>query len=78
MSIFNREFQIDDLINISSAGLVVADFSKIRESLINLNKTIYGNDIDMSGESPDVQYITSIALIINNILQLTQYAYKNI
>ena len=77
MSIFNREFQIDDLINISSAGLVVADFNKIRESLINLNKTIYGNDIDMSGESPDVQYITSIALIINNILQLTQFAYKN-
>lgn len=78
MSIFNREFQIDDLINISSAGLIVADFNKIREILINLNKTIYGNDIDMSGESPDVQYITSIALIINNILQLTQFAYKNI
>ena len=77
MSIFKRDFNIDELINITPAGLVVADFNKIRDSLIMLNKKIYGNEIDMSGESPDVQYLTSIALIINNILQLTQYAYKN-
>ena len=77
MSIFKRDFNIDELINITPAGLVVADFNKIRDSLSMLNKKIYGNEIDMSGESPDVQYLTSIALIINNILQLTQYAYKN-
>ena len=77
MSIFKREFDINELIQLSSSGLIVADFNKIRDVLITLNKKIYGNDIDMSAESPDVQYLITIALIINNILQLTQYAYLN-
>lgn len=67
-----------DLISYGKHGIVVADYGKIREVLINRFKLIYGSDIDLSSTSADGQWIEEQALFFNNILQMVKQFYSNL
>ena len=69
MPLIERSVDWTQLISFSNGGLVVADFVQIKKSLIELFKTIYGSDIDVSTGTADGIYIDNIALLINNIFQ---------
>src|SRR5690554_2816667 len=67
-----------DLISYGKNGIVVADYNKIREVLVNRFKAIYGSDIDLSSTSADGQWIEEQALFINNMLQMIKQMYSNL
>jgi uncharacterized phage protein gp47/JayE len=67
-----------DLISYGKQGIIVADYAKIREVLINRFKLIYGSDIDLSSTSADGQWIEEQSLFFNNILQMVKQFYANL
>ncbi len=67
-----------DLISYGKNGIVVGDYNKIREVLVNRFKAIYGSDIDLSSTSADGQWIEEQALFINNMLQMIKQMYSNL
>lgn len=69
---------MQDLIQISPAGIITADFSTIRETLIDNYKSVYGVDIDLSTGTADGIFINNVALLINNIFETIQIAYANL
>ena len=69
------EEQLKNLIQFNNGGVVVANYPEIKNVLVNVFKNIYGTDIDISDASADGQYVHSIALLINNILQLVNTSY---
>lgn len=78
MSIFNKETDFYNLINLSPNGLDIADFPTIKRSLENKFKDIYGSDIDISTGTVDGIYIETISILINNILQTFKILYSNL
>lgn len=73
-----NSYSIHNLIQLTGSGVSVADYAEIRDTLIAEFKKIYGTDIDISPASADGQYVNEIALIINNILQMTKHAYSQL
>lgn len=69
---------MQNLINLTGAGLNVATFTEIRAALIDEYKNIYGSDIDLSTGSADGVYVNNQALIINNLLNVIQVLYNNL
>lgn len=69
MAIFDTDLDYTKLIQFTEGTLQLASFVQIRNALIQRMKDIYGNDIDVSPASADGQYINSIALLVNNIMQ---------
>lgn len=74
----NYEVDISDFIQITSAGVKIADYVQVRAALIKRYKEVYGSDIDVSTASADGIYISNLALIINNILQSVKTMYGNL
>lgn len=67
-----------NLISYGAYGIKVANYNKIRETLVEKFKEIYGSDIDLSSTSADGQWIEQQALLFNNMLQLIKQLYANI
>lgn len=74
----SRQITNPEFITLTTAGLKVADFTQIRDSLISFYKSTYGQDIDVSTASADGVFINNLALIINNILQSIKTMYVNL
>lgn len=74
----DRQFQIGNFIRLASAGMEVAEFVDIRDSIINRYKAVYGSDIDLSTGSADGIFVNDMSLIINNILQVMKSLYSNL
>lgn len=73
----SRQITNPEFITLTTAGLKVADFTQIRDSLISFYKSTYGQDIDVSTASADGVFVNNLALIINNILQSIKTMYVN-
>lgn len=69
MAIFNTDLDYTQLIQFTNGTLQLGSFVQIRNALVKRMKELYGNDIDVSPASADGQYINSLALMFNNILQ---------
>lgn len=78
MAIFESNIDYTKLIQLVNGTLRVASFVEIRDALIKRFKEIYGSDIDVSSASADGQYINSIALMINNILQTIKIGFNQL
>ena len=74
----NNDIDIDKFIQIKSGGISIADFTQVRDALINRYKLAYGSDIDLSTGTADGLFINDMALIINNILQSYKTLYSNL
>lgn len=78
MAIFESNIDYTKLIQLTNGTLRVASFVEIRDALIKRFKEIYGSDIDISSASADGQYVNSVALIINNILQTIKLGFNQL
>lgn len=74
----DRQFEIGNFVRLASAGMEVAEFVDVRNSIIKRYKEVYGSDIDLSTASADGVFVNDIALIINNILQVMKSLYSNL
>lgn len=70
----NNDVDINEFIQFTQGGIVIAEFTQIRDALINRYKYAYGSDLDLSTGTADGLFINDLALIISNILQ----GYKNL
>ena len=72
--------QIDwtQIISFTSSGIVIADYSELRNAIIARFKEIYGSDIDLSTATVDGIYIETYCLVVNNILQAFKQLYANL
>lgn len=66
MGIFDLEYNFDELIRTTSAGVEVSNFVQIREAITRKYKEIFGNDIDTDSTTGDGQYIMMLALMLYN------------
>lgn len=73
-----RKFEIGNFVRLASAGMEVAEFVDIRETIIKRYKEVYGSDIDLSTASADGVFINDMSLIMNNILQVMKSLYSNL
>jgi hypothetical protein len=77
MAMFDSNIDYTNFIQFTSeGGLRIATFPEIRDALVRRYMEIYGNDIDTSSASADGQFINSIALIIHNMCDTFQFAFK--
>ena len=63
--------------SITSAGLSIPAYTDIRDDLILIAKSIFGQDIYLEQDSMDYQYISAVALKISDAMQGLQLAYNN-
>lgn len=73
MALIEKNIDWSQLVTFTPNGLKIPDFVTIKESLIQLFKSVYGSDIDVSTGTADGIYIDNISLLINNLLQ----SFKN-
>lgn len=69
---------IEELITFNQNGLVTASYVQIREALTAKYKEIYGTDIDVSTASADGQYVSSLSLVIYNMLESIKKMYTSL
>ncbi len=69
---------VRSLIRMGSTGLITANFTQIRQALIERYRQTYGIDIDLSTGSADGIFVNDLALIINNILEVISQLYNNL
>lgn len=62
---------------INEKGFQADSFTDILESLSNQLKAIYGQDIDLSQDTPDGQYVAIDAKIISDLQDLALYVYNS-
>lgn len=62
---------------IDASGLHIPTYTEIRDSLIEDAKTIFGQDIYLEPDSQDYQYISAVALKINDAFLVAQLAYNS-
>lgn len=74
----NRLINWTDIIQFTSAGIVVADYSQVREAISSRFKQIYGSDIDLSTASADGIYVETLSLLVNNICQSFKSFYSSL
>lgn len=74
----NNAYTMSNLVEFSANGLSIASFVDIKQTLVKNYKQIYGEDIDVSDASVDGQYITSVALMINSLLQALNQMYASL
>lgn len=74
----NYNIDISDFIKITNTGVITADFTQVRETLIRKYKDVYGNDIDLSTGTADGVFVNNLSLVINNILQTVKDLYSNL
>jgi hypothetical protein len=60
---------------ITAAGLSVPLFSDIQTSLLDSYQAVYGSTVYLGNDSADYQWISSIALKLNDAMALCQLAY---
>lgn len=70
--------ELDQIIQFTPNGVIIATFVQIRAALVNKFRDIYGNDIDLSDATADGQFINAVALVFSNIANTIDYAYKSI
>ena len=78
MAMFDSNIDYTKFIQFNGGTLRVATFVEIRDALVRRHKEIFGNDIDTSTASADGQFITEIALILNNIVNTFSYAFDSL
>lgn len=61
---------------ITAAGLSVPQFSDIQQALIDAYQTIYGSAAYLGNDSADYQWISAVALKLNDAMGLCQLAYN--
>jgi uncharacterized phage protein gp47/JayE len=61
---------------ITAAGLSVPQFSDIQESLLTSYQSIYGTSTYLGNDSADYQWISAVALKLNDSMNLCQLAYN--
>lgn len=74
----DRQIDISEFIQLTSAGLVVANYSQIQSAIIRRYKDTYGDDIDVSSSTADGVFINNISLMVNNMLQAFKQMYANL
>ena len=62
---------------IDEAGLHIASYNDIRDSLLENMKQIFGQDIYLENDSQDYQMISAFALMLYDIQQALLLAYNN-
>lgn len=72
----NRTFI--NLIQLTGAGMYIADYPAIKRALVTKYKEIYGEDIDLTNTTADGVFVETLTLMINNILQDVKYLYSNL
>ena len=66
MGLFDVKYNFNNLIRTSSAGVEVSSFVQVKNAITERYKEIYGNDIDVSTETADGQFIMMLALMMYN------------
>lgn len=61
---------------IDSSGLHLPTYQDILENMIDLMKSIYGQDIYLGNDAADYQFLSILALKIADSYQAVQYAYN--
>ena len=74
----SNDVDISNFITFTPGGIKIAEFTQVRDALINRYKEVYGSDIDLSTGTTDGVFINDLALIINNILQSYKNLYANL
>lgn len=77
-ALVDKVYTIGNLIEFNENGLFIAPFVDIKRTLIDRMRQLYGVDIDVTDASVDGQWITEIALLLNNILQAFNDLYMNL
>lgn len=67
-----------NLIQVTANGLVFPTFSQIRSTIIDMYKSAYGTDIDLSTGSADGVFVNNLALIMKNIIDTNKLLYANL
>lgn len=62
---------------IDTSGLHIPAYTEIRDSLVEDAKTIFGQDIYLEPDSQDYQYISAVALKINDAFLAAQMVYNS-
>lgn len=66
MGLFDVKYNFNNLIRTSSAGVEVSSFVQVKNAITERYKEIYGNDIDVSTETADGQFIMMLSLMLYN------------
>ena len=66
MGLFDVKYNFNNLIRTSSAGVEVSSFVQVKSAITERYKEIYGNDIDVSTETADGQFIMMLSLMLYN------------
>ena len=66
MGLFDVKYNFNELIRSTSAGIEISSFVQIKNAITERFKEIYGNDIDVSSETADGQYIMMLSLMLYN------------
>lgn len=77
-ALVDKVYTLGNLMTFDSNGLSIASFVDIKRTLINRKRELYGVDIDVSDASADGQWITEIALLINNTFQCFNALYADL
>lgn len=77
-ALVNKIYTLGNFVSFTDAGLNIASYVDIKKTLITRFKQLYGEDIDVSDASVDGQYVSELALLINNILQALNTLYQNL
>lgn len=78
MSIFNKTINFENLISFGVNGLTVANAQQVRQSLMDMYRSIYGQDIDLDDATADGQFTTEMAFILTKMLQALGYLNSNL
>lgn len=74
----NESFTVNNLIQLTSDGLICADFTQVRAALIDKYRQIYGSDIDIDDTTADGVFLNNLSLIISNLLRTFELFYQNL
>lgn len=74
----NYEINWNEFLRFSGNGVSVATYAEIYKALVLRFKDIWGEDIDLSSASADGVFVSTYALVINNVLQSFKSFYESL
>lgn len=73
-----KVYTMSNLVTFGANGISVASYVDIKKAIITQMRTLYGENIDVSDASADGQYISAVALMMNNALQALNELYSDL
>ena len=77
-ALVDKIYTFGNLMTFDENGLSIASYVDIKRTLINRKRELYGIDIDVSDASADGQWLSEIALLINNAFQAFNELYSDL